>query len=259
MYLSKHCRNQRCLAFISRLFLTFTSDVIPYELKSCGDRKEREKWGALQISIFFWKRSFICSSHNIAGKQGYSLWSLIRQKLISKWYGTETGKKTRFLIPYLSFSLSNSQSSSSPSSSSSSSSLPKSLQFTHSEPAKIISEFDTQPWPAVAQIRQGNMSDYSTFANKCRDQLIGRFSNDRATAAKTTLFKSLFSGKLCRDYFDSRKISNVGNFPGIDFLGTAPKFRERRRNLLSCVFTSSIRFRLKEFHVVVVRWRQRNL
>ena len=73
MYLSKHCRNQRCLAFILRLFLTFTSDVIPYELKSCGGRKEREKWGALQISIFFWKPSFICSSHklpaNRAGKR----------------------------------------------------------------------------------------------------------------------------------------------------------------------------------------------
>ena len=42
---------------------------------------------------------------------------------------------------YLSFSLFNSQSSSSPSSSSS---LPKSPQFTHSEPAEIISKFDTQ-------------------------------------------------------------------------------------------------------------------
>ena len=97
------------------------------------------------------------------------------------------------------------------------------------------------------------MLDYNTFANKRREHLIGSFSNDRATAAKRHYLKDFFSGKLNRDYFDSRKISNVGNFPRTELLGTAPKFRERRKNLLSCVFTSSIRLRLREFHVVVAQ------
>ena len=49
------------------------------------------------------------------------------------------------------------------------------------------------------------------------------------------------------------------NFPGVDFLGTALKFRKRKKNSSSLVYTSSITRKIMHFYVVVVQRRQRNV
>ena len=48
------------------------------------------------------------------------------------------------------------------------------------------------------------------------------------------------------------------NFPVVDLLGTALKFR-RERKICRDVIKSSIKRPMGEFHVVVVKWRQRNV
>ena len=53
------------------------------------------------------------------------------------------------------------------------------------------------------------------------------------------------------------KISNVGEFPGVDFLGTALKFGKREKNLSYLVY--SIKREIRHFLVLVVQGRQRNV
>ena len=48
------------------------------------------------------------------------------------------------------------------------------------------------------------------------------------------------------------------NFPVVDLLGTALKFR-RERKICRDVLKSYIKRPMREFHVVVVKWRQRNV
>ena len=48
------------------------------------------------------------------------------------------------------------------------------------------------------------------------------------------------------------------NFPVVDLLGTALKFR-RERKICRDVFKSYIKRPVRDFHVVVVQWRQRNV
>ena len=47
--------------------------------------------------------------------------------------------------------------------------------------------------------------------------------------------KRFFFLKLCRVYSSSLKMSNVANFPGVDYLGPALKFRKRKKNSSSLV------------------------
>ena len=88
----------------------------------------------------------------------------------------------------------------------------------------------------------------------------GALAPTTATAAKTSLnmlrvfFKlsALISVRLkCQKYW--------ANFPGVDFLGTALKFRKRKKNSSSLVYTSSITRKIMHFYVVVVQKRQRNV
>ena len=48
------------------------------------------------------------------------------------------------------------------------------------------------------------------------------------------------------------------NFPVVDLLGAALKFR-RERKICRDVFKSYIKRTVRDFHVVVVQWRQRNV
>ena len=57
--------------------------------------------------------------------------------------------------------------------------------------------------------------------------------------------------KLCRVY------CKKANFSGVDYLGTAFKFRKRKKIVV--LFTSSIKREIRYFHVVVVQGRQRNV
>ena len=62
--------------------------------------------------------------------------------------------------------------------------------------------------------------------------------------------------------FHLMKMFNVGKYPsGVDFLGTALKFRKRKKNLLLLVYSCmySTECEIKHFHVVVVQWQQRNV
>ena len=51
----------------------------------------------------------------------------------------------------------------------------------------------------------------------------------------------------------------LANFPGVEFLGTATKLREREGKIILHVFTSAIKRCIRKFHVVVVQGRQRNV
>ena len=59
---------------------------------------------------------------------------------------------------------------------------------------------------------------------------------------------------FCIYYFNWPKISNVGDFSEVDFLGIALNFR-RRKKIRRRLFTSSIK-RENRRHVVVVQVRQ---
>ena len=48
------------------------------------------------------------------------------------------------------------------------------------------------------------------------------------------------------------------SFPGVDFLRAGLKFKKRKENSSSLV-TFSITREIRHFHVVVVKWRQRNV
>ena len=48
-------------------------------------------------------------------------------------------------------------------------------------------------------------------------------------------------------------------FPGVEFLRSTPKFKNRKKILSSSVFTSSVIRHTGKFHVVVVQCRRRNV
>ena len=58
--------------------------------------------------------------------------------------------------------------------------------------------------------------------------------------------------------YNPHKMTMSLNFPGIRFLRTKFKSRKRKNWTRRLVVTSSIRRRTREFHAVVVQWRQRN-
>ena len=60
---------------------------------------------------------------------------------------------------------------------------------------------------------------------------IGSFSIDDGDGSKNVTFKRIrvFSNFVAFKYSNSIKISNVGEFSGIDFLGTALKFRKKKK------------------------------
>ena len=66
--------------------------------------------------------------------------------------------------------------------------------------------------------------------------------------------------KLCRFYANSLKCQMQANFPGVDFLGTALKFRNRKKRIRRRFFTSfGKRAISRHFHVEVMQWWQRNV
>ena len=66
--------------------------------------------------------------------------------------------------------------------------------------------------------------------------------------------------KLCRFYANSLKCQMQANFPGVDFLGTALKFRNRKKRIRRRFFTSfGKRAISRHFHVEVMQWGQRNV
>ena len=66
---------------------------------------------------------------------------------------------------------------------------------------------------------------------------LGSFSIDDGDGSKNATFKTNSSFfKFCRVYSSSLRMSNVGKFPGVDYLGTALKFRKRKKNSSSPVY-----------------------
>ena len=87
-----------------------------------------------------------------------------------------------------------------------------------------------------------------------RDFTIGRRDGSENVALKT----NLRSFGLYRDYSSSHTLSNVGERCRSSIFRNIFKFRKRikfRRRL----FTSSIKSEIRQFHVVVVQKRQRNV
>ena len=84
------------------------------------------------------------------------------------------------------------------------------------------------------------------------------WASTTASTSTTPLLKRLhFFKELGRSYSDLLEISNVDEFSWIP--GETNPSLEREREVRFVVFTSSIiiKRRLREFHVVVVRWRQK--
>ena len=44
------------------------------------------------------------------------------------------------------------------------------------------------------------------------------------------------------------------NFLGVDFLGTALKFRNEKENFVIACFTSSIKHEIRHFHITVMQY-----
>ena len=122
-------------------------------------------------------------------------------------------------------------------------------------------QFDRTPTHAVlsAALKRsiGNLSnkDDDGNINVIRDLTIGRRDGSENIASKMN-FRSF---GLYRDYSNSLTLSNaVANPPGVEFLRPIFKFRKRikfRRRL----FTSSLKSIIRQFHVLVVQKRQRNV
>ena len=91
-------------------------------------------------------------------------------------------------------------------------------------------------------------------------KILGSFSIDDSDGTKTSLVKWIDKHflRLCCVYFNLLKMFNVGiNFPGVDFLGTALKFKFCYS--VACFNTSSIKHEIRHFHAVVVQKQERNV
>ena len=103
----------------------------------------------------------------------------------------------------------------------------------------------------------GSLSNKDDDGNKnvIRDLTIGRRDGSENVASKM----NLRSFGLYRDFSNSLTLWNVvANPPGVEFLRTTFKLTKRikfRRPL----FTFSLKSKIRQFHVVVVQKRQRNL
>ena len=67
------------------------------------------------------------------------------------------------------------------------------------------------------------------------------------------------SFKINSGYFNRLNWLNEGGFPGVEFLRSTPKLKNRRKILSSSVFTSSIISHTGKFHVVFVQCRRKNV
>ena len=68
-------------------------------------------------------------------------------------------------------------------------------------------------------------------------ELFGSISIDDGNGSENVSFKMNFRFfNLCRVYSNLLKMASVGEFPGVDFLRTALKFRERKRDSSSLVY-----------------------
>ena len=67
------------------------------------------------------------------------------------------------------------------------------------------------------------------------------FASTKATAARTSLKTNSGFFSLCRVYSSLLKMSNVGNFPGVDLFGTSFKFGKRKTNFSSLVYVYSMK------------------
>ena len=79
-----------------------------------------------------------------------------------------------------------------------------------------------------------------------KEQEVGQFS--------TILLKSLY-----RDNSNSLTLSNPSELFWAELLRTIFKFRKRKKKFSYRLFTSSIKREIRNFPVVVVQWRQRNV
>ena len=88
--------------------------------------------------------------------------------------------------------------------------------------------------------------------------IIGSFSIDDSEGSENVTFKMNQSRffKLCRAY---SKLLKMSNFPGVDFLGTTLKFWKGKKNSLLLVSYVLHKSWIRDFHAVVVQWRQRDV
>ena len=107
----------------------------------------------------------------------------------------------------------------------------------------------------ISQSRRKNLH----FQLKMDTYRIGRYSYDDGDGSENITLKIISHFfKLCRVYSSCWKYQMLVNFPVVDLLGTALKFR-RDRKICRDVFESYIKRPVRDFHVVVVQWRQRNV
>ena len=88
---------------------------------------------------------------------------------------------------------------------------------------------------------------------------IGSFSIDDGDGIENATFKMDYRISNFVAFIPIRwKCLMWANFPEVDFLGTALKFKKRKK-IRRRLFTSPIEREIRYFHVVVVQWRQRNV
>ena len=89
----------------------------------------------------------------------------------------------------------------------------------------------------------------------------GSFSIDDSDGAKNVLFMmNSRCFKLCRVYSNSLKMSNVPRQISLELITWAPHSSlDREKNIRHRLFTSSIKFAIRHFHVIIVQGRQRNV
>ena len=75
--------------------------------------------------------------------------------------------------------------------------------------------------------------------------------------SKRCLFSCFFI--LHRVYSNSRKMSKVGEFPWSLIFWRPHLSLERERKVRRRLLTSSVKYEVRHFHVVIVQWRQRNV
>ena len=95
--------------------------------------------------------------------------------------------------------------------------------------------------------------------NTVNSRFCRHFNIDDGDGSENVTFKmnSRFL-KLCRIYSNSKKLSNLSEFPCNWFLGFFSSL-ERDREIHCLVFVSFIKRENRHFHVVVVQWPKRNL
>ena len=140
---------------------------------------------------------------------------------------------------------------------------------------KLWCEWDNSPYYWLRRWHQGDVTsnnvavlDLPSFVTsvividpncshiRTNRNCVWSIGNDHYGGSENVALKNEFKFfKLHRVYLQPFNLSNVSNFPGVEFLRTLSRFKERKGNFSSYVHVlHKTSLRIRRFQIVVVQW-----